>query len=219
MGAGGIEADSKIQSNCSTDIYYFKGARMKNIKMIIAIMIMLQCVGCTFTAQSVKISPEVKSTSNVTGNGHSVELTVADERPSKVIGQRGVGGVGADITVEGDLQTIVSNAIVSGLTKHNFAIAAQAVSDASKLRIEIRNLDSKNIMGFWSGTLRDEFSLKAICKSPGGAEYQKLFNGIFETSIQVVPTGEANNKYLSAAVSDGVNQLVNDDGLLKCLAP
>jgi hypothetical protein len=144
---------------------------------------------------------------------------VADERPSKVIGQRGVGGVGADITVEGDLQNIVTSAITSGLTKHNFAVATQLIGDASKLRVEIRNLDSKNIMGFWSGTLRDEFSLKAICKSAAGVEYQKLFNGLFETSIQVVPTGEANDKYISAAVSDGVNQLVNDDGLLKCLAP
>ena len=59
---------------------------MKSVKVIVAIIFMLECAGCTFTAQSVKISPEVQSTSDLSGNGRSVELTVADERPSKVIG-------------------------------------------------------------------------------------------------------------------------------------
>lgn len=73
-------------------------------------------------------------------------------------------------------------------------------------------------MSFWSGTLRDEFSMKGIRKSSKGANYEQMYNGKFEKSIQVVPTGEANDKYISAAVSDAVNKLVSDDGLLRCLS-
>jgi len=147
-----------------------------------------------------------------------VHLTVLDERPSKVIGQRGVGGAGADMTVEGDLVSIVSGAISSGLGQRKFVTTPTSVKDASALRVEIRSLDAKNIMGFWAGTLRDEFSLKGICKSAKAGEYEQMYGGLFETSVQVVPTGEANDKYVSAAVSDGVNKLLNDDQLLRCLA-
>lgn len=176
------------------------------------------CSGCAFQSQVVRITPEVRSTSLVAGEGKNVQLAVLDERPSKVIGQRGVGGAGADMTVDGDLQGIVSAAIVSGLSQRQFLARAQDPAGASRLRVEIRSLESKNIMGFWSGTLRDEFSLKGICTSAKGETYEQMYNGIFEKSIQVVPTGEANNKYISAAVSDAVNKLVNDDQLLRCLA-
>jgi uncharacterized lipoprotein len=174
--------------------------------------------GCAFQSQAVRITPDVKSTPGVSGDGKSIQLVVLDERPSKVIGQRGVGSAGADITVEGDLQSIVRSAISSGLEQHRFSAQAQENHDLSRLRVEIRNLDSKNIMGFWAGTLRDEFSLKGICKSAKGGDYEQMYNGLFETSIQVVPTAEANNRYISAAVSDAVNKLVNDDQLLRCLA-
>lgn len=179
---------------------------------------MLQCGGCAWQAQAVKISPDVQTTSVLSGNGKSISLSIADERPSKTIGQRGVSGVGADMTVDGDLENIVREAIVSGLAKHNFLLAANANEVAAKLRVEIRNLSTKNIMGFWAGTLRDEFSLKAICTANSGVDYQKMYNGLYETSIQVVPTGKANDDYVSRAVSDGISQLVNDEALLKCLA-
>ena len=184
---------------------------------VVVAFVVLQCGGCAFTAQSVKISPEVKATATVSGAGKAVQLVVSDERPSKVVGQRGVGGVGADITIDGDLQTIIADAIVSGLQKHDFVAGNQRPAGTGKLTVEIRNLSTKNIMGFWSGTLRDEMSLKGICHGANGAEYEKMYNGLFETSIQVVPSGEANNRYVSATVSDAVNQLVNDDALLGCL--
>jgi len=190
---------------------------VRKIRFIILGAVFLYCSACTFTAQSVKITPEVKATSTVSAAGKTVDLSVADERPSKVIGQRGVSAVGADMTAEGDLEKTVTTAIVSGLTLHAFAVGAHEGKAASKLHVEIRNLSSKNIMGFWSGTLRDEFGLKAVCKSGAGGEYQKMYNGVFEKNIQVVPTGDANNEYISKAVSDAVNQLVNDDALLKCL--
>jgi len=191
---------------------------MNFCKFVLAAAVISLSSGCTFQSQAVKITPDVKSTSIVSGEGKSIQMVILDERPSKVIGQRGVGSVGADMTVEGDLQNIVSKAITTGLEQRRFATQSQENHDLSRLRIEIRNLQSKNIMGFWAGTLRDEFSLKAICKSVKGLEYEQMYNGLFETSIQVVPTGDANNRYISAAVSDAVNKLINDDLLLRCLA-
>lgn len=123
------------------------------------------------------------------------------------------------MTIAGDLQGIVTTAIVSALQKHNFLVVLSAPADAvAMLRVEMRSLEAKNIMGFRAGTLRDEFAIKGICKSAGGKDYEKFYNGLFETSIQFVPTGEANDRYVSAAVSDGLSQLVNDNDMLRCLA-
>jgi uncharacterized lipoprotein YajG len=191
---------------------------MKLIRLALVLVILSMSSGCAFQAQAVKITPEIKSTSSVSGEGKSVQLVILDERPSQIVGQRGAGTAGADMTVDGDLQGIVAKAISDGLAQRRFAAQTQDSHDLSRLRVEIRNLQSKNIVGFWAGTLRDEFSLKAVCKPVKGADYEQMYNGLYETSIQVVPTGDANNRYVSAAVSDAVNKLVNDDQLLRCLA-
>jgi uncharacterized lipoprotein YajG len=190
---------------------------MKVGQFVVLLIVAAMGSGCAFQSQAVKIHPDVKSTATVSGDGKGVRLSVDDERPSKVIGQRGVGGAGADITVDGDLVTIVSTAILTGLNQRNFS-ASNSTGNGAQLRVEIRNLSSKNIMGFWAGTLRDEFSLKGICKSGKGTDYEQMYNGVFETSIQVVPTGDANDKYVSQAVTDSVDKLVSDDQMLRCLS-
>lgn len=195
-----------------------EGMRMTSRILALAILVVLSCSGCAFQAQAVKIAPSVKSTSIISGGGKTVELVVLDERTSKVVGQRGVGGVGADMTIEGDLREIVVTAITTGLSSSNFLVQNQASDGLSRLRVEIRDLQSKNIMGFWSGTLRMEFGLKGICKAASGGEYEQMYNGLFEKSIQVVPTSEKNNEYISAAVSDGIGKLISDDQMLRCLA-
>lgn len=174
--------------------------------------------GCAFAPQAVKISPTVDVQESEIGAGHSVSLNVVDERPRKTLGTRGVRGVGADLTLEQDLSATVQQALVEGLTKQAFKPISGSNPENRELRVEIRNLDYNMIMGFWAGTLKVDISLKAICMRGTERRYEQLHRGEFSESVQVVQSAEANNSYISQAVSLAVNALLKDRALLTCLS-
>lgn len=76
--------------------------------------------GCAFSPQAVVIKPVVKAPVTSLGRDSPVGLQIIDERPKKTLGTRGVRGVGAELTIEGELTEIVRNAISDGLTKQAF---------------------------------------------------------------------------------------------------
>lgn len=185
-------------------------------KLVIILAVSAICSGCAFTPQAVRITPELNVTNVMNGTGNAIKVTVVDERSSKSLGQRGAHNMGADLTVQGELANIVDSAIKTGLGKQGFRTNVEGKS--AELKVEIRNLDYEAITGFWSGTIRSECGLKAICKSSLRNEYEKLYNGLHEESVQVVANEQENNEYVSAAVSDAVNKLLNDNELGRCLA-
>lgn len=187
-------------------------------KLIFAFVVSTIVSGCTFTSQAVQVTPELKLNNAMKGTGKTVKITVVDERSSKSLGQRGASNIGADLTIQGELANIVDSTIKTGLEKQGFSNSNNAVGKSAKLKVVIRNLDYKVITGFWSGTIRSECGVKAVCKSSSGNEYEKLYNGLFEKGAIVVANEEENNKYVSAAVSDAINKLLNDKDLGQCLA-
>jgi uncharacterized lipoprotein len=174
--------------------------------------------GCAFAPQAVIISPKVDVRASEVGADRSVNLNVVDERPRKTLGTRGVQGVGADLTIEGDLSATVQKALVEGLTKQRFKPVIDSNPESRELRVEIRNLDYTMLMGFWAGTLKVDISLKAICVRGSQRPYEQLHRGEFTESVQVVQSAEANNSYISQAVSSAVNSLLQDRKLLTCLS-
>jgi uncharacterized lipoprotein len=174
--------------------------------------------GCAFAPQAVIISPMVDVQASEVGADHSVDLNVVDERPRKTLGTRGVRGVGADLTIEGDLSATVQKALVEGLTKQQFKPLINSNPENRELRVEIRNLDYTMITGFWAGTLNVDISLKAICVRGSQRLYEQLHRGEIAESVQVVQSAEANNSYISQAVSVAVNSLLKDQKLLTCLS-
>jgi len=145
-------------------------------------------------------------------------LNVVDERPKKTLGTVGARGVGADISIEGDLVAAVQQALSDGLSKLNFKPSTTRGATQAELRVEIRTLDYTVIMGFWAGTLRVDTGLKAICIKGIARPYEKLHSGEFVESVQVVQPQESNAKYINAAVSAAVNSLLADSALVTCLA-
>lgn len=174
--------------------------------------------GCAFAPQAVIISPQVDVQASEVGADRSVNLNVVDERPRTTLGTRGVRGVGADLTIEGDLSATVQKALVEGLAKQRFKPLIDSNPESRELRVEIRNLDYTMIMGFWSGTLKVDISLKAICIRGSQRPYEQLHRGEIAESVQVVQSAEANNSYISQAVSAAVNSLLKDRKLLICLS-
>lgn len=174
--------------------------------------------GCAYTPQAVIISPKLDVAASRVGADHALNLNVVDERPRQTLGTRAVRGIGADLTIEGDLSTIVRKSLAEGLANLNFKPLLDSNPEARELRVEIRNLDYTVIQGFWSGTLRVDTSLKAICVRGAQRPYEQLHRGEDVESIQVVQSAEANNSYISKAVSAAVNSLLKDQKLLTCLS-
>lgn len=188
------------------------------LRFILASAIVLLFSGCAFTPHAVVIQPKIEGPSSDIGKNRELPLVVVDERTRQTIGTRGARGIGADMTIDGNLTTTVRNALAEGLAMQKFKVTSTAGNSASELRVEIRNLDYGVIVGFWAGTLRVDVGLKAICTRGSSRPYEMLHRGEHVESVQVVQSTEANNMYVSSAVSQAVNSLLKDEQLVKCLA-
>ena len=188
---------------------------MKIKLFVAATMVVGAATGCAFQKQAIQLRPQLNVASSSVGSGKLTMVNVADERPRATLGTRGVQGIGEQLTIEGDLSSIVKNAVEEGLKQQGFAVNGPI---ANQLRVEIRNLDYVVNSGFWTGRLNVEFLIKGVCVKSGARPYEQTYRGEFRENVQVVQGEAANNRYVNAAVSDGINSLLNDQALMSCLA-
>lgn len=185
-------------------------------RVSIVALALLVAQGCAWQAQSVRVQPSVSVGESNVGAGKSVAVNVVDERPSQNLGTRGVQGVGAEITIEGNLAETIQASVSDGLAKKGFKTENGALP--RELRVEIRSFDYKVTQGFWEGTLTVNFGIKGICIKDGLRPYEMLYRGDFKKGIQVVQGEKSNEQYINIVVSDAVTKLLNDEALLACLA-
>jgi uncharacterized lipoprotein YajG len=190
---------------------------MKKIGFIVVCLVVLGS-SCAFTPQSVSLSPDIQTTPDSVVSGKQVMLTVVDERPRKSLGTRGVKGVGADLTIEGDLSDVVRKALTDGLTQRGFTITPNKPADGRELRVEIRNLDYNVTMGFWTGSLKVDSTLKGICIIGSTRQYENVYRGDYQENVMAVQTSGANEKYINKVISQAINELLRDQQLIQCLA-
>ncbi len=189
-----------------------------NAHWILVASFFLLITGCAFTPQAIKIQPKIQVTESSLGRDRPLQINVVDERPRSTLGTRGVRGVGAELTIEGDLVAIVWGSISDGMKRKGFAPQAERTTDTREVRVEIRNLDYTVTQGFWSGTLRTDCSLKAICIRGSNRPYEQLYRGEVQDDVMAVQTDEENIRYVNDAVSRALNALLQDEQLSACLA-
>ncbi len=174
--------------------------------------------GCAFTPQAVTLQPDLYQVSSTIGDNKTVKINVVDERTKSTLGTRGARGVGAELTIQGDLVEIVKGTLTRGLTSKGFHVPINSVENERELRVELRSLEYRLVVGFWSGTLNTESAMKGICILNKSRPYEKLYLGEHKESVQVVQFAEANNKYVNNALSASINKMLSDKALLQCLA-
>ena len=174
--------------------------------------------GCVWTPQAIKIRPDIEAISNSNGHGLPIQVSVADERSSSVLGTRGSRGVGAALTVEGDLATQVQSSVADGLARQSFAPAFARPPDGREIRVEIRSLGYGMTIGFMGNTLRTECSLKAICIRGAVRPYEQFYRGEYEENVRGVQTDSENDRFVNVALSKAINALLQDRQLTGCLA-
>jgi uncharacterized lipoprotein len=189
---------------------------MKN-SLIVLLTLLVLISGCAWTPQAVALKPDILLTGSSKGQGRNVFLNVVDERPRSTLGTRAVKGMGAELTVQGDLKDIVRTSVASGLQDQGFVVTSTMPKDGRELRVEIRNLDYGVTMGFWAGSLRTECGLKAVCIIGSNRPYERLYRGEHQESVQVVQGAGANERYLNDALSQAINSLLQDPQLIQSL--
>jgi len=189
---------------------------MKNIKAAaIAVGLAVALGGCAFQKQAIQLAPKVDVAASTIGAGKLTMVNVADERPRTTLGTRGAGGIGEQLTVQGDVPAILKAAITEGLQRQGFATDGPM---ENQLRVEIRNLDYVVNSGFWAGKLNIEFLLKGICIKGNARPYENMYRGEYRKSVQVVQGEASNNVFVNDVVSQAVNALLKDEQLMSCLA-
>jgi uncharacterized lipoprotein YajG len=170
-----------------------------------------------FTPQVIVPKPIISKPVKMVGQGQPVKVTVLDERTNSVLGSRAVQGRGAEITVGGDLATIVREAICDGLQRQGFKILVDPSANNRELRVEIRNLSYTISQGLWLGGLRVECSLKSICYDGSNPLYEKFYRGELTENVGRVPTESENVEYVNTAISRAIDLLLQDEQLIKSL--
>lgn len=182
-------------------------------------LVAITSASCAWTAQKAQLRPQVSVPTANLGGGANVHVQTVDERTSDVLGNRGAGAVGAEISAPtADVVGAVDQALTSGLRNLGFTIVPTASTDASELRVEVRALQYKVAMGFWAGSLDVDAALKAICIRGKDRGYEQLHRGHYEDSLQVVQGADNNNEYINSALSSAIDEVLRDRQLLECLA-
>lgn len=191
---------------------------MKSIVLPFAAIAALVLSGCAFNPQTANISPTVNVAGSEEGNGISVGVQVNDERPSKSLGRRGAAyGAAAEITAAQDIAAIVQREVIAGLNKKGFSATESRENDYTRLVIEVRLLEYSTSTGFWTGGVHIHGALKAVARR-GDKTYEKMYRSDKEERVMVVPTAETNEKWINGALSDVLNQLLDDRGLMMFLS-
>jgi uncharacterized lipoprotein YajG len=190
---------------------------MNKLLIVIAVVAVL-APACAYTPQAVVVKPEIQPALGSTVQGRIVYFTVVDERPRQTLGTRNVKGIGAELTVAGDLTNTVRTAVTDGLQRQGFVITSHRATEGHELRVEIRNLDYNVTQGFWAGTLRTECGLKVICIVGSARPYERLYRGEHMEKVQFIQGNQANERYINSAISRAINLLLQDSELIHCLA-
>jgi hypothetical protein len=97
-------------------------------------------------------------------------------------------------------------------------LSTKKTPDGRELRIELRALEYGVAPGIVLATLRTGAAMKGICIIGNTRPYEKLYRGEHEESILVVQFASQNEQYLNEALSQAIQNLVQDQELIRCLA-
>lgn len=179
------------------------------------IAFILTSTGCALNSQQLVLSPVIQATSLSSAHGKNLAINVLDERPKLLVGNRGLAGAGGDITVRGDLATIVRDSLMNGIMAIGFTPTTQS---ERVLQVEIRALDYYISQGLLANHLKVTSALKAICKIGSSSKYEQLYRGEHEETLQIYAGTDENNEYVTDALTQSLRQVINDQQLLACLS-
>jgi uncharacterized lipoprotein YajG len=173
--------------------------------------------GCAFTEGHVNLEyqPQAQAAKVAAAAAPHVVVQVADQRPTKVVGQKinGFGMKTADILSDNDLPATLKGAFESELSNRGFTVG----TGGATVEVTLNSLQNQFTPGFFSGESTANIGIDVSVKRADGAvAYEKYFTGQNQESVQIFSAGNA-EETLNAAIKDAVGKVFSDDAFIAAL--
>jgi|SRR6185369_2069458 uncharacterized lipoprotein YajG len=173
--------------------------------------------GCAWVHQDATLKLDPAITPSSIGRDATVAVKVLDHRRSKMIGYRGLDSKNAEITTDQDIAALFQAKILEGLSRKGFKAVAYGEQPGRSLTVEIRQIEYKTDMDFWKGIIQAEAAINAW--SVGEDEsYQRIYRGQRKDTSMEAPGAKTNERLINGAISDALQNLFEDERLIRFLA-
>ena len=171
---------------------------------------------CTFTPHDVAITAVVPSTPSSVGKGVTLALQVIDDRDDVVVGQRGAGMIGADITAK-DIIPALEREFKKGLETKSFTVVSARSNTDVNLKTKLRAFKFFIETGFWTGAENTSVVIN-VEADKRGEDFERSYRFNAEERGIVVPRGSTIDQKLNAALSEILAKIMRDAELMNFLA-
>ena len=144
-------------------------------------------------------------------------VRVFDQRRTKTIGYRGVDSKNAAITTDQNLAVLFQAKILEGLARKGFKAVRYGEQPGRLLTVEIRQIEYKTDMEFWKGTIQVDAALNAWSVKED-ARHERVYRGQRSDTTMEAPRAKTNERLINGAISDAVQNLLEDERLVHFLA-
>ena len=184
----------------------------KNAGLILSLILIS---ACAYTPHEVQVTAHAPILESNIGQSVSLGLQVFDDRDSAVIGQRGVGMTGADITAE-DVVQVLENELTEVLEAKSFKVLSSESENDAEVEVRLRAFKFFIESGFFTGA--ENTSVVVIIEAEkGGQDFDRTYRYSSENSTIIILGAELIDTKLNAALSNVLRQIANDSELMKFL--
>ena len=189
------------------------GFSVRNVLTLVVMALGLSA--CAFTPHDVAVTAKAPTEQSTVGAGTNLFLEVIDDRESTVVGQRGVGLQGADIT-SNQIMSVLEQEIAAGFKAHGFNVVDSA--GASDVEVEARLRAFKFFIesGFFSGAENTSVAIGVEGKR-GTDDYDRVYRSSSEDTALVVPAAASIDEKLNASLQNVLSQMFADKKLMEFL--
>jgi uncharacterized lipoprotein len=169
-------------------------------------------------SQQAHLAPHPNVSAGDIGHGAPVIVRVVDARSSTRIGYRGMDSKLSEITTEQDVPALVRSQIVQGLKAKGFNAREFDGQPTSRLlRVELRALEYTTDMDYLKGSVRTKAEFQVYFRK-GDVLFSHLYQGDVKQPAVEAPRAKTNELLINKALSDALESLIEDDGLLQFMA-
>jgi uncharacterized lipoprotein len=194
---------------------FYHGARpvLLSLRTILAVtMLGLAAASCARSPQVVTLSPVLTGPPGKIDVPRTVELSVRDDRSSKVIGSRGgLYAATSTITTEDDISPGLTELLARKLEQQGYTVVSPGSGGEVKLRVELQELTYE--MG---GTVLTEITLSSavgVTCTKGGDTLTSRYKTDHREEFATAPDEEKNSELINMVVGKTFDHMLGDKEL------
>ena len=184
-----------------------------SLRTILAVILLgLAAASCARSPQVVMLSPALTGPPGKIDVPRTVELSVRDDRSSKVIGSRGgVYAATSTITTQDDISPSLTELLAQKLEQKGYTVVSSGSGGEVKLRVELQELTYE--MG---GSVLTEIKLSsvvAVTCTKGGDTLTSRYRTKHREEFATVPDEEKNSELINMVVGKSLENMLGDKEL------